>query len=166
LADPWIGRGASVLPEASVRARWSPEVGRGAGTVLVALAVDAGRPVPTETLIDRAWDDDPPAGARAGLYSYLTRFRLAQAEAGGERVRIVSRAGGYLLDLEPDRVDALRFGRLIDQAREKIDGAGRARLLRQPSTYGGGLRWPAWTGAGCPSCASTWSSAGCPRCSP
>jgi hypothetical protein len=80
--------------------------------VLVALAVDAGRPVPVETLIDRVWDDDPPAGVRAGLYSYLTRLRrlLVQAEPGGERARIVSRTGGYLLDLDPGRVDLHRFG--------------------------------------------------------
>jgi DNA-binding SARP family transcriptional activator len=31
--------------------------------------------VPVATLIDRVWDDDPPAAARAGLYSYLTRLR-------------------------------------------------------------------------------------------
>jgi hypothetical protein len=49
--------------------------------VLVALAVDAGRPVLTETLIDRVWDDDPPVAARAGLYSYLTRLRRLLAEA-------------------------------------------------------------------------------------
>ena len=49
-------------------------------TVLGALAVDAGRPVPVETLIDRVWDEDPPGGARAGLYSYLTRLRRILAD--------------------------------------------------------------------------------------
>src|SRR3954454_22722908 len=91
--------------------------------VLVALAVDAGRPVPVETLIDRVWDDDPPGGARAGLYSYLTRLRrlLAQAEPGGEPVRITSRPSGYLLDLDPERVDAHRFERLIERSRGEAD---------------------------------------------
>jgi DNA-binding SARP family transcriptional activator len=102
-------------------------------TVLVALGVDAGRPVPVGTLIDRVWDDDPPPRARAGLYSYLTRLRrlLAQAEPGGEPVRIVSRTGGYLLDLDPERVDAHRFERLIERSRGEVDEAGRAGLLRQ-----------------------------------
>src|SRR4051794_38763437 len=106
--------------------------------VLVALAVDAGRPVPVEVLIDRVWDDDPPGGARAGLYSYITRLRhlLGQAQdqtdaAGGPPVQIVSRAGGYLLDLAPERVDAHRFGRLLDQARGEAEVAARAALLRQ-----------------------------------
>src|ERR1700733_11365568 len=32
--------------------------------VLAALALDPGRPVPIETLIDRIWGDEPPAEAR------------------------------------------------------------------------------------------------------
>src|ERR1700754_3614301 len=44
-------------------------------TVLAALAVDAGRPVAMDTLIDRVWDDAPPAEARNALYSHLSRIR-------------------------------------------------------------------------------------------
>jgi hypothetical protein len=32
-------------------------------TVLAVLAAEAGRPVSAETLIDRVWNDDPPAAA-------------------------------------------------------------------------------------------------------
>src|SRR3954454_369713 len=83
--------------------------------VLVALAVDAGRPVSVDTLIDRVWDDDPPGGARAGLYSYLTRLRRVLADAaagqpgGEEAVGIASRPGGFVLEVEPERVDLHRF---------------------------------------------------------
>lgn len=38
-------------------------------TVLAALALDAGRPLPVDTVIDRVWDENPPGGARAGPYS-------------------------------------------------------------------------------------------------
>src|SRR4051794_14757466 len=103
-------------------------------TVLVALAVDAGRPVPVATLIDRIWDEDPPGGARAGLYSYLTRLRriLAAADVNDEGpVRITSGAGGYRLDLARDRVDAHRLGGLLDHARGGAGDARRAGLLRQ-----------------------------------
>ncbi|MGR6963205.1 AfsR/SARP family transcriptional regulator [Geodermatophilus sp. URMC 61] len=102
--------------------------------VLVALAADAGRPVPVGTLIDRIWDEDPPAGARAGLYSYITRLRriLTHPDVAGEApARIVSRSGGYRLDLDPERVDAHRFQRLLDRARGETDEARRAGLLRQ-----------------------------------
>jgi DNA-binding SARP family transcriptional activator len=51
--------------------------------VLAALAVDAGRPVGIETLIDRVWDDHPPAQARNVLYSQSEP--AAPAVAAGER---------------------------------------------------------------------------------
>ncbi|WP_225320570.1 BTAD domain-containing putative transcriptional regulator [Streptomyces luteolifulvus] len=49
--------------------------------VLAALLVDAGRPVPLETLIDRVWGEDPPAEARASLYSHAARIRRTLAAA-------------------------------------------------------------------------------------
>src|SRR5262245_1253403 len=49
--------------------------------VLAALAVDAGRPVPIETLIDRVWGDDPPVEARNVLYSHLSRIRQLLKQA-------------------------------------------------------------------------------------
>ncbi|WP_367323379.1 winged helix-turn-helix domain-containing protein [Streptomyces sp. HUAS ZL42] len=48
-----------------------------------ALLVDAGRPVPLETLIDRVWGEDPPAEARASLYSHAARLRRTLADATG-----------------------------------------------------------------------------------
>src|SRR5207248_102037 len=54
--------------------------------VLAGLAVDAGRPVAIEALIDRVWDDTPPVEVRNVLYSYLSRIRrlLRQAGRAGE----------------------------------------------------------------------------------
>src|SRR5690349_3421974 len=83
-------------------------------TVLAALAVDAARPVPVDTLIARVWDDKPPDGVRSGLYSYVTRLRRVLRQADG--VTLDHRAGGYLLDLDPDSVDLLRFGRMTRAA--------------------------------------------------
>ncbi|MEJ3749426.1 tetratricopeptide repeat protein [Actinomycetes bacterium KLBMP 9797] len=84
--------------------------------VLAVLLVDVGRLVPTELVIDRVWDV-APGGARRTLQVHVARLRrvLARADAS---VRLVGRAGGYLLDVDPDRVDAHRFQRLIGQARE------------------------------------------------
>jgi DNA-binding SARP family transcriptional activator len=71
--------------------------------VLAALAVQAGRPVPTELLVERVWGDDPPGDARNALYSYITRLRRATG------VPIPRTDKGYLLDTAPDRVDLHRF---------------------------------------------------------
>jgi DNA-binding SARP family transcriptional activator/tetratricopeptide (TPR) repeat protein len=102
--------------------------------VLAALAVDAGRPVTVETLIDRVWDDRPPEGARRALHAHITRIRRLLEHAGapdGRPARLLRRSGGYLLDIDPDRVDLHRFRRLFDQARDPgRDDTERVTALR------------------------------------
>ncbi|WP_210579853.1 AfsR/SARP family transcriptional regulator [Streptomyces sp. GESEQ-4] len=107
-------------------------------TVLAALLVDAGRWVAVETLIDRVWGEDLPAQVRPSLYAYIARIRRVLADAAapsgtGARVdraavepRLRRGPGGYLLDVAPDRVDAHRFRRLVEEAR----GAGRTDAER------------------------------------
>jgi DNA-binding SARP family transcriptional activator/tetratricopeptide (TPR) repeat protein len=79
--------------------------------VLAALLVDAGRPVGWDLLVDRVWADAPPAGARGVLRANVARLRTALAPAGGV-VRLGRGSGGYLIDVDPDRVDVHRFDRL------------------------------------------------------
>lgn len=96
-----------------------------------ALAVDAGRLVSAESLIDRVWDD-PPAGARRTLHVLISKMRRMLEHASRREpddVTVVRRSGGYVLELSPDRVDLLRFRRLADDARQ-TDGAAKMTLLR------------------------------------
>ncbi|MEV5845687.1 BTAD domain-containing putative transcriptional regulator [Streptomyces sp. NPDC051985] len=104
-------------------------------TVLAALAVDTGRPVPADALIRRVWGDDPPDGARRALHAHVARLRRLCEETedpGHPRLRLVRRSGGYLLEARPDQVDIHRFRQLAGQAREtgRTDEA-RAALLRE-----------------------------------
>jgi DNA-binding SARP family transcriptional activator len=104
--------------------------------VLAALAVDAGRPVAMETLIDRVWDDTPPVEVRNVLYSYLSRIRRLLEQAarltGGTAVRIERRHAGYVLDIDPDLVDLHRFGHLVVQGSDRQRGDdGRAAALAE-----------------------------------
>jgi DNA-binding SARP family transcriptional activator/tetratricopeptide (TPR) repeat protein len=94
--------------------------------VLAALAVDAGRPVPLETLIGRVWGEYARPAARSGAYAYLTRLRRLLT---GEAPRLVRRADGYLLDVEPERVDVERFRGLVRRARAAGEADSRADLL-------------------------------------
>jgi DNA-binding SARP family transcriptional activator/tetratricopeptide (TPR) repeat protein len=106
--------------------------------VLAALAVDAGRSVPVETLMDRVWRAEAPDRGRRALQSHLTRIRRVCQELD-EPVRLVRRSGGYLLDLDRDRVDVHRFRRLVQQSREPGLGAqGQASLLRSAIDLWGG----------------------------
>ena len=104
--------------------------------VLAALAVDAGRPVPIETLVDRVWGDEPPAEARNVLYSHLSRIRQLFKQAtdlgDGTAVRLERRHAGYVLSIDPDLVDLHRFRRLADQGRDPSrTNAERASALAE-----------------------------------
>jgi DNA-binding SARP family transcriptional activator/tetratricopeptide (TPR) repeat protein len=103
--------------------------------VLAVLLVDAGRPVAVDALVDRAWGDATPAKVRASVHSHIARVRrnLALAcEPAGKPDRVVFRSGGYLLDIEPDRVDLHRFRRLVESARQPdISAEQRVEALRE-----------------------------------
>ncbi|MEO3780176.1 BTAD domain-containing putative transcriptional regulator [Micromonospora sp. B11E3] len=102
-------------------------------TVLAALLVDAGRPVPVAELIDRVWDQ-APRQVRGALHTYVTRLRrlLAQAaQADGTSADLSYRAGAYTLSVDLDRIDLHRFLRLVEQGRAPgLADTERARLLR------------------------------------
>jgi DNA-binding SARP family transcriptional activator/tetratricopeptide (TPR) repeat protein len=90
-------------------------------SVLAALGVDAGRPVLTETLIDRVWGDAPPQRARHTLQVYIGRIRqfLRQVcEQDGRPATVARRAGGYVLGIDSDCVDVCQFRELRRRARD------------------------------------------------
>ncbi|MEV4077065.1 BTAD domain-containing putative transcriptional regulator [Nonomuraea fuscirosea] len=74
--------------------------------LLVRLALDPGRVVTADRLIDDLWPDDAPAHPTAALQSLVSR---ARREAPG---LISSHPAGYLLDVPPGEVDAWAFERL------------------------------------------------------
>ncbi|WP_049570266.1 AfsR/SARP family transcriptional regulator [Streptomyces sp. SBT349] len=104
--------------------------------VLAVLVVEARRPVAIETLVDRVWDQAPPANPRAVLYSHLSRIRglLRQpaSPGGGTAARIERRHAGYVLDVDPDLVDLLRFRRLIERGGDRqVGDEARAAVLAE-----------------------------------
>ncbi|HUR04264.1 MAG TPA: BTAD domain-containing putative transcriptional regulator [Nonomuraea sp.] len=91
--------------------------------LLAVLALEAGRTVTSERLIDALWPDEPPVNAANALQTLVRRLRVALRPY--EIVR--SRPGGYLLAIHPDQVDALRFHHLTRPASPPRDaGVGGA----------------------------------------
>ena len=91
--------------------------------LLVALALEPGRVVPKATLVDWIWGEHPPSDAANALQRLVSRLRKALPEAMVEGL-----TDGYRLRVEPDAVDAVRFERLVSQARNDEDPRGVSRL--------------------------------------
>src|SRR5580658_7032415 len=93
--------------------------------LLIALALEPGHPVPKATLVDWIWGERPPSEAANALQRLVSRLRKALPEG-----LVEGQADGYRLRVEPDAVDAVRFERLVGQARNDEDPR-RVQPLRE-----------------------------------
>jgi len=93
--------------------------------VLAALLLRANATVTLDRLAEDLWGDEQPPTARKSAQLYAQRLRRAV----GESV-IETRPDGYLLRLEPERLDLLRFRALVEQARE-TDPETERKLLAE-----------------------------------
>jgi predicted ATPase/DNA-binding SARP family transcriptional activator len=93
--------------------------------LLIALALEPGHVVPKARLIDWIWGEHPPSDAANALQRLVSRLRKALPEGS-----VDGQTGGYRLTVEPDAVDAVRFERLVGEARDDADPR-RVRLLRE-----------------------------------
>lgn len=75
-------------------------------TVLAALALSAGTPLPVSRLVELVWGDAPPRTARKTLQWHVARLR--KGLGSGAIVRV---GAAYRLDVAPDAVDVVRFQR-------------------------------------------------------
>ncbi|MFE0738850.1 BTAD domain-containing putative transcriptional regulator [Streptomyces sp. NPDC058855] len=99
-------------------------------TLLAHLLVHAGRPAPAHRLIDGLWGTEPPRNPANALQNKISRLRhiLGTAAPGG-RGRLALRPDGYVLDVDPDQLDATRFRALAAHARTSPAPGERAALL-------------------------------------
>ncbi|WP_433419543.1 ATP-binding protein [Microtetraspora malaysiensis] len=102
-----------------VRWQGQPVVGERAQALLAALAL-ASRTVNADRLVAEVWGDDEPANPAKALQVLVSRTRSV---VGSEA--LVTKDGGYRLEVPADRVDA---GRLHDLA-----GRARALLVENPA---------------------------------
>jgi hypothetical protein len=95
------------------------------GALLIALALEPGRVVRKATRVDWIWDERPPSDAANALQRLVSRLRRALPDG-----LVEGQTDGYRLMVEPDAVDAVRFERLVGQARDGEDPR-RVSLLRE-----------------------------------
>ena len=87
--------------------------------LLVLLALNTGRVVAIDELVDVLWGEDPPESAAASVRVLVSRLRKTFAAAGCAEV-IRTQSPGYVLVADLAVVDADRF--------EELAGQGRAQL--------------------------------------
>ena len=103
-------------------------VGLGSGkqrALAALLLVHAGELLSTDRIVDELWGESPPKTATTSLWNLITQLRkLLPPDV------IVTRPGGYSLELGDHELDLRTFERLVREA-HGAEGARRAELLRQ-----------------------------------
>ncbi|MEU6308045.1 AfsR/SARP family transcriptional regulator [Streptomyces chartreusis] len=99
--------------------------------VLALLLLHANQVVATSQLLDALWPEDArPVTARKMVQNAVWGLR-ALLESGDDEARdgtppqLLTRAPGYVLRLDPERLDATRFERAVAAGRARLD-AGEA----------------------------------------
>src|SRR4051812_1985992 len=94
--------------------------------------------VPADQLIEDLWEGEPPPTASKTLQVHISRLRHALAEGrNGDADPVVTTRGGYMLRVERDQVDALRFQALASEGTAAlVEGAHARASARLRSALG------------------------------
>jgi YVTN family beta-propeller protein len=84
--------------------------------VLAILLLHRGEVLSVDRLVDALWSERSPDTATKTVQVYVSRLRKEL----GDGV-VLTRGGGYLLDVEPEQVDAARFERLAQEGRTALE---------------------------------------------
>jgi len=94
--------------------------------LLAVLLLNVGEVVSADRLIEELWGGRPPKTAVGSLQNLVSELRKAL----GPDV-LHTRPPGYVLEVDPERVDLRRFQRLVAEALEEPDASRRAAQLRE-----------------------------------
>ncbi|MGD9703296.1 MAG: BTAD domain-containing putative transcriptional regulator [Acidimicrobiia bacterium] len=81
--------------------------------LLATLLVHRNHVVSVDRLVEVLFGDDPPARGIGTVQSYVSRLRH---DLGGSAAGLQTRPGGYLLAVDSDDLDAVRFERRVSEA--------------------------------------------------
>src|SRR5262245_48273737 len=93
--------------------------------LLAVLLLNANEVVSSDRLIDELWGGQSPRSGRTALQVRVSQLRKALGEGGS---RMLTRAPGYMLQLETDELDLSRFERLVVEADRATAPTAAARL--------------------------------------
>jgi DNA-binding SARP family transcriptional activator len=96
--------------------------------LLAVLALEPGRVVSVDRLVEALWPGDPPDTASHAIQVYVSQLRKVLGPV------IATRPPGYVLEVDPESIDVHRFVRLAQEghgALESEDAAAAEILLRE-----------------------------------
>lgn len=103
---------------------------------LALLAVNAESVVSTRQLIDELWPSGPPNTVRTIIQTYVYQLRklfFRGSESSPEANLLITRPGGYVLEVPRENVDIFRFQSLMQRGGKELrqgHAAHAAQLLR------------------------------------
>ena len=111
--------------------------GRKQRSLLAILVLHANEVVSTDRLIDELWARPRRATAAKSIQLYVSGLRKELGEG-----RLVTRAPGYMLRVEPSELDLARFEQLLVEARATDPEDARHGSCARRWRCGAGRRWP------------------------
>ncbi|MDT7704866.1 MAG: hypothetical protein QOG20_473 [Pseudonocardiales bacterium] len=107
--------------------------------LLAGLLVGEQVPIPVARLVELLWDSCPPPTAATMVHTAIAGLRnaLEPGRRSGDARLLVTRDDGYVLQVSPDEIDAVRFERLLAAGRRAAPERAH-RLLVEASDL--------WTG--------------------
>ena len=88
--------------------------------LLALLALNAGRVMPAERLIELLWGDEAPPSAANALQVHVSNLRKVLEPKGQPYRLLVSDESGYALKIAPDHIDFVRFEQLVDRGHKAL----------------------------------------------
>lgn len=93
--------------------------------LLAGLLVGERVPISVARLIELLWDNCPPRTAATMVHTAVAGLRnaLEPGRRSGDAGLLVTRDGGYVLQVSPDVIDSVRFERLLVEGRRALPAA-------------------------------------------
>lgn len=90
-------------------------------SLIALLSVNSGRVVSADHLIEALWPENPPRTAATALQVYVSKLRRHFESVPSDSCLLLTRAPGYLLDLDRHDLDLREFDALMSVAHAAVE---------------------------------------------
>jgi DNA-binding SARP family transcriptional activator len=95
-------------------------------------SLQPGKAVGIDTLIEHVWGESPPEHAAETISKYVRTVRHELARCGGRPDWLrPCHPRGYMLDVDPELVDHVRFTRMVHSARHRAEAGDAVDAIRR-----------------------------------